>query len=412
VFTEDAERLLTGCAAQAAVAIDNARLYAAERRARGDAEGANRAKDVFLAMLGHELRNPLSAVRNAVVTARLDPTRRDRALDIACRGADQLGRLVDDLLDVARITQGRIRLRTQRLSLATLVERAVEATRPLIEERAHMISLSLPGVEIQVDGDATRLEQLIGNLLANAAKYTDPGGRVTVTVTREGDEAVLRVRDNGIGIAPDMLPRVFDLFAQADRALDRAEGGLGIGLTVVKRLVELHGGQVEVRSDGLERGAEFVVRLPAARVARAGLAPTPSADGSRPARARILIVEDNRDAAESLTMLLELLGHHVRAVHDGATALEVGAANVPDVMLVDIGLPGMDGYELARRVRGHPALEKVVLVALTGYGRDEDRRQALTAGFDHHLVKPIDPSILQDLVGGLPTHDAATRPLH
>ena len=398
VFTEESERVVAGLAAHAAVAIDNARLYDAERRARSDAEAANRAKDEFLAMLGHELRNPLSAVRNAIIAARLDPERRDRALDVARRGAEQLGRLVDDLLDVARITQGRIALRRERLSFAGVVERAVEASRTLVAEHAHALTVALPGPEVQVVGDTTRLEQVVANLLANAAKYSDPGGRITVTAAAEGDEVVLRVRDEGVGIAPETLPRVFDLFYQSGRALDRAQGGLGVGLTVVKRLVELHGGRVEARSEGLGHGAEFVVRLPAVVPAADGAAADAAGAVRRREGARVLLVEDNDDVADSLTMLLELLGHRVRVAPDGPSALEAARTNVPDVMLVDIGLPGIDGYEVARRVRADDALRGVVLVALTGYGREEDRARALAAGFDHHLVKPVDPDTLQGLV--------------
>ena len=234
------------------------------QKALGEAEAANRAKDEFLAMLGHELRNPLAAVKNAVLTAQLDPARREQALEIAHRGSDKLGRLVDDLLDVARITQGKIALRLQRLPFAGIVRRALESTQQLVEELGHsVVVLALPGNEIRVDGDSTRLEQVIVNLISNAAKYTEPGGRITLTAEHRGNEVVLRVRDQGIGIAPEMLPRVFDLFAQADRALDRSQGGLGVGLTVVKRLVELHRGRIEAYSEGIGKGAEFVVRLPA-----------------------------------------------------------------------------------------------------------------------------------------------------
>ncbi len=399
IFSEDSEQIAVGLAAQAAIAIDNARLYAAERRLRAEAEAANRAKDAFLAMLGHELRNPLSAVRNAAVTARFDPARRERALDIVRRGTDRLGRLVDDLLDVARITQGKITLRTQRVRLAGVVERAVETTQPLIEERSHGLSLSLPRDEVQVDADPTRLEQVIVNLIANAVKYTEPGGRIEVALERDGADAVLRIRDNGIGIAPEMLPHVFDLFAQADRGLGQEHGGLGIGLTVVQQLVALHGGRVQARSDGLGKGAEFVVRLPVP--SRAPEQAGPAASGQQtPAAtaAQVLVVEDDPDAAEALVMLLEVLGHRARRVQDGATALDVAREKGPDVMLVDIGLPGMDGYEVARRVRREPRLRDLVLVALSGYGREEDKQRAMAAGFDHHLTKPVEPEALDRLV--------------
>jgi PAS domain S-box-containing protein len=387
--------------------------HAIERRARAEAEAASRAKDEFLAMLGHELRNPLSAVRNAVVTARLDPSRRDRALEIASRGADQLGRLVDDLLDIARITHGRIALRTQRLVVDHVVERAVEATRPLLDERAHALSLSLAGPHVHVEGDATRLEQVIANLISNAAKYTEPGGRIAVQVAQSDGEVVLSVRDDGIGISSDMLPRVFDLFAQAERSLARIQGGLGIGLTIVKRLVEMHGGRVEASSDGLGKGAEFVVRLPAVAAQPAADDDAGSAAQASDDRAectRVLIVEDNVDAADSLVALLEVMGHRVRVANDGPRALEIARTRPPDLMLVDIGLPGMDGYEVAREVRRDPHLRDVVLIALTGYGREEDRERALEAGFDRHLVKPVEPDTLQTLVAHLPPTPAlATR---
>jgi PAS domain S-box-containing protein len=397
VFTEESERIVTGLASHAAVAIENARLYDAERRARTEAEAANRAKDEFLAMLGHELRNPLAAVRNAIVAARVGGARRERALDIARRQSEHLGRLVDDLLDVARISQGKITLHVQRVRCAAIVERALETTRPLIAERGHLLTITLPRHDVQVEGDATRLEQVLVNLITNAAKYTPPGGRIEVMAERDDAELVLRVRDDGAGIAPEVLPRVFDLFMQGDRALDRAPGGLGIGLTVVRKLVELHGGRVEAHSAGLGRGAEFVVRVPALpeETANAGESTPPTAS---PTVARVLIVEDHPDVAESLQLLMEVLGHQVRIVHDGESAVRAAQASPPDVMLVDIGLPGMNGYEVARRVRDDPKLARVVLVALTGYGRDEDREAAHRAGFDHHLAKPVEPDALHALV--------------
>jgi signal transduction histidine kinase/ActR/RegA family two-component response regulator len=366
----------------------------------------DRRKDEFLAMLGHELRNPLSAVRNAVATASLDASRRDQALEIARRQADQLGRLIDDLLDVARITRGRITLRKEHLYLNELLERAIESVRPMVEERGHRLSVTLPAEAIRVDADAARVEQVVVNLLTNAAKYTEPGGSVSVVAERQGAEVFVRVRDTGIGIAPEMLPRVFELFAQADRALDRAQGGLGIGLTVAKRLMQLHGGDLEAHSAGVGEGAEFVMRLPALPPAREDI-PLPAARSvsrATPGHARVLMVEDNPDAAESLVMILELLGHRVRVVHDGIAAIDAARANPPDLMLIDIGLPGLDGYEVARRIRRDPTLNRVVLVALTGYGRAEDKERSLAAGFDYHLVKPVDLDALSELVGrlGLP----------
>ena len=362
---------------------------------------ADRRKDEFLAMLGHELRNPLSAIRNALVSARLDASRRDRALEIACRQADQLGRLVDDLLDMARITRGTIKLRTRRVRFPDIVARAVETARQLIEERAHSVTLSLPDDDdLPVEADPPRLEQVIVNLVSNAARYTPPGGCIEIVARRDAGEAVLRVRDDGVGIAPEMLSRVFDLFAQADRALDRAQGGLGIGLTVVRRLVELHGGRVEAGSAGAGKGAEFVVRLPVLPLTRLDAVAGVGPEAIPERRARVLVVEDNVDAAESLVMLLELFGHDVWVVHDGGTAITMAQRHVPDLMLIDIGLPGMDGYELARRIRCQPELDGVRLAALTGYGREEDRQRALAAGFEQHLAKPIEISALRRLLVG------------
>jgi signal transduction histidine kinase/CheY-like chemotaxis protein len=374
-------------------------LHVADR-ARAEAEAASRAKDQFLAMLGHELRNPLSAVRNAVIAARGNDAMRDRALAIAERQTDQLTRLIDDLLDVARITHGRITLRRERVALTPIVERAIETVGGAIADRRHRLSLALSPAPIEIDADAARIEQVIVNLLANAAKYTDPDGAITVTTAREGGQACIRIADTGIGMSPELLPRVFDLFAQADRSLDRAGGGLGIGLTLVKRIVDYHGGSVDASSGGLGHGSEFVVRLPALRPAHeqpARLAPSPPA----PRPASIIVVEDNRDASESLVMLLELVGHRVQAFSDGAIALDAARTQPPDMMLVDIGLPGIDGYEVVRRARQEPSLRRVCMIALTGYGRDEDRQSALAAGFDHHLVKPVEAETLHGLVARL-----------
>lgn len=410
-FGDEDVRVLQLAAERVALAVEHAGRVEAQRRAREDAEASNRAKDEFLAMLGHELRNPLSAVRNAVATASLDESRRPRALEIARRQAEQLGRLIDDLLDVARITQGRITLRKERVHLNVIIDRAVEATRSFIESRGLRLTIAVASDPIRLEADPARLEQVVANVLTNAAKYTEAGGRIDLTVERQGEEALVRVRDTGIGIAAEMLPRIWDLFTQADRAPDRAQGGLGIGLTVARRLVELHGGHVEAHSEGLGKGAAFVVRLPAL--------PPSTTEEARPAAlaevipqkmARVLLVEDSPDAAESTTMLLELLGHRVRAVHDGVTALDAARANVPDVMIVDIGLPGMDGYEVARCVRRDPDLKQVVLVALTGYGREEDKQQALLAGFDYHLVKPVSPDALNGLVSRLGKPETEKKP--
>ena len=362
---------------------------------------AEQAKDEFLAMLGHELRNPLAALQSAIAAACLDEARRDRALDIARRQSAQLQRIVDDLLDVTRVTLGTIALRKERLLLANIVERAVEVTRQQIEERGHTVAVSVPPA-ITVDGDAGRLEQVLVNVLINAAKYTPPGGRIEIDARAPSEEIVLSVRDNGMGISAEMLPHVFDLFAQADKSLDRAQGGLGLGLTLARRLVELHGGTIEAWSDGCGQGAEILVRLPAARGLDAEQgAGADGAGGAGPqtaTRARVLLVEDNVDAADALAMLLELMGHGVDVAHDGLAALEAMERARPDVMLVDIGLPGIDGFELARRVRAGQGDSRMLLVALTGYGRDEDRARTRAAGFDHHLTKPVEIAALEELL--------------
>ncbi len=412
-------RLLDVLARQCADYIERKRneelreeLLRAAERSRHEAEAANRAKDEFLAMLGHELRNPLSAVRNAIAAATLDESARSRALEIARCQTDQLGRIVDDLLDVARITRGRVPLRRERVLLADMLQRAVDGARALMEERGHALTVTVPTDAVQLDVDPARLEQAIANLLTNAAKYTDPGGTIMLVGERDGDQAVIRVRDDGMGIPPHQLAHVFDLFAQGERALDRAQGGLGIGLTLVRRIAELHGGTVEARSEGLGRGAEFTIRIPAVTHAAADSVATLPASQSRPREpqhpARVLMVEDNPDAAESLVMILELLGHHVRVVHDGRAALAAALANVPDIMLVDIGLPGMDGYQVAQAVRREPSLKHLLLVALTGYGRPEDKQRAMAAGFDYHLVKPVDLDALGDLVSRLGSPSRST----
>jgi PAS domain S-box-containing protein len=378
---------------QKAVETEREALLIATERARADAEAASRSKDEFLAMLGHELRNPLAASRNAVVAAQFDPRERERALDIARRQMDQLARLVDDLLDVARITTGRIRLHRERVRLADVVAAAVESSRPALEDRGHTLRVAAAH-DLELVADRARLEQVLVNLLDNAVKYTPPGGHIEVAAGRDDDTVVIRVRDDGEGIVRDILPRIFDLFTQSPQTLDRARGGLGLGLTLVKRLVTLHDGTITVHSAGQGQGTEFVVRLPAARRAP-GDAPAAAAERRARARLRILVVEDNPDAAESLNMVLQSLGHDVRVVYHGLAALESVRERVPDVILLDIGLPGIDGYEVARRLRQRPELAHVVLIAVTGYGREEDRARSAAAGFTHHLVKPFDLEELQ-----------------
>ncbi len=375
------------------------RLELENERARLDAERTNRAKDEFLAMLGHELRNPLAALRNAILITQIDDTRtrQQRALDIARRQSEQLARLVDDLLDVARITQGRVSLQREAVRLADVIERAVDGTRAAIEERRHELTVRLPSEPIELDGDPMRLEQVITNLLSNAAKYTNPGGHIALSLDREGESAVVRVRDDGVGIAPALLPRLFDLFTQGDRTLDRSQGGLGIGLTVAKRFVELHDGTITASSAGPGRGSELTVRLPIRPPLRARAAPPASAHGVR-GTARVLVVEDNPDTSEALRLLVETLGYEVAVARDGPTALVALRLKPPDVALIDIGLPGMDGYEVARQARELPDARRTMLVALTGYGREEDKLRALSAGFDRHMTKPLEIDALSALL--------------
>jgi two-component system CheB/CheR fusion protein len=365
---------------------------------------ADRRKDEFLAMLAHELRNPLAPIRNAVHVLKLlgpaDPNLR-RAGDMIERQVRHLARLVDDLLDVSRITRGKIQLQKEKLDLATVVARAVEESRPLIDARGHRLRVTLPPQPVWLVGDATRLVQVLANLLNNAAKYTEEGRDIGLMVEHGQGEAVVRVRDTGLGIPADLLPRVFDLFTQGDRSLARSEGGLGVGLTVVRSLVEMHGGSVSAHSDGPGTGSEFVVRLPALRVKAA----SPEDDGEAqraaappsPSR-RVLVVDDNHDTADSLAVLLKVGGHQVRTAHDGPAALEEAASFRPEVVLLDIGLPRMDGYEVARRLREEVGLRGALLVAVTGYGQEEDRRRAEEAGFQVHLVKPADPGAVQALL--------------
>ncbi len=363
----------------------------------------------FLAMLSHELRNPIAPIVNGVALLRALPeARRDDVLGMLDRQVSHLSRLVDDLLDVARLTRGKIVLKRERVALAPLVTQALEACSALVESRRHRIMASTPPDAVEIEADATRIVQVIVNLVTNAAKYTSAGGDIAVHVRREGGEAVIEVQDSGIGLAPSQIDKVFDLFVQGDRALDRPEGGLGIGLTLVRRMVELHGGRVAAQSDGVGLGSRFVVRLPLAGGATSSLATRPAEAVAEPAtkaaatpasRLRVLVVDDNRDFASTLTMLLELEGHDVLAVHDGIAGYDAALSYRPDVVLMDIGLPGVTGYELARKLRQVDGLAGRTLIALTGYGQAEDRRRVREAGFDLHLVKPVDPDALLRAVG-------------
>jgi PAS domain S-box-containing protein len=367
---------------------------------------ADRRKDEFLAVLAHELRNPLAPIRNSLhilrLTSQHDPAA-ERVAEMMERQVNHMVRLVDDLLEVSRITRGKIELRKERVEVAAVVRSAVETSRPLIEAGRHQLALSMPPEPLTVEGDPVRLAQILANLLNNAAKYTEAGGQIWLTVRQEGERVAIAVRDTGMGIAPHHLPRVFDLFTQLDRHAGHAQGGLGIGLTLVKSLVEMHGGSIRAHSAGPGQGSEFTVRLPLAtsryttELAEPEFRPPPVL----PAR-RILVVDDNRDAAQSLGMLLKLLGAEVRVVYNGAEALDTLAVYKPDFVLLDIGMPEMDGHEVARRIREQPDFQHVTLIALTGWGQDEDRRRSQTAGFDYHLIKPPDITALQSLLTATP----------
>jgi signal transduction histidine kinase/CheY-like chemotaxis protein len=367
---------------------------------------ADRRKDEFLATLAHELRNPLAPIRNSLHVLRISggsgPGPVARVHEMMERQVNHLVRLVDELLEISRITRGKIELSRERVDLAAVLRHAVDISRPRIEGAGHRLVLDLPKEPLILEADPVRLAQVFANLLDNAAKFTEPGGRITVDVAREGregDTVRLSVLDTGIGISEEMLPRVFDLFAQ-DRSPGRAHEGLGIGLTLARSLVEMHGGSVEAHSEGPGKGSELVVCLPLVTDEASGGGADP-AERHALARHRILLIDDNRDAADSLCMLLELLGAEVRTVYDGMAALAAFATEIPTAVLLDIGMPDMDGYEVARHIRQQPQLRDVPLIALTGWGQEEDRRRARAAGFDHHLVKPVDIDALQALLTSL-----------
>jgi PAS domain S-box-containing protein len=376
------------------------------KRADEALRDADRKKDEFLAMLAHELRNPLAPLRNALEVMRLAPGNAEavrRAQDMMDRQVQQLARLVDDLLDVSRITLGKLELRRERLDLSAVLLSAVETSRPLIEAGRHALTLVPPPQPLAVDGDRTRLAQVLSNLLNNAAKYTPEGGRICLILERDGQQAVVRIQDSGVGIPAGMLSTIFELFSQGEESRHSAQGGLGIGLTLVRRLAELHGGSVEAHSDGSGKGSEFVVRLPLAGDPLEGQRRGGGEGSAYQAEAgpaqRILVVDDNIDSAESLATMLRLLGHEVHTVYDGPAAVRAAATFAPEVVLLDIGLPGMDGYEVARQLRALPQVRGAVLVAQTGWGQEEDRRRSREAGFDHHLVKPVDPAALREVLG-------------
>jgi signal transduction histidine kinase/ActR/RegA family two-component response regulator len=388
----------------------NARRRQYELRDRMEAlRQADRQKDEFLATLSHELRNPLAPIRNALHVLRLaggDEQTRNRVIDTLERQTGSVIRLVDDLLELSRINQGRIELRKERIRLTAVLRSALESSAPIVEAAGHELIVAEPPEPVLLNADPVRLTQVIANLLNNAAKYTERGGRIVLSAQVFGSEAVITVRDTGVGIPADMLSNIFEMFVQVDPARDRSRQGLGIGLTLVRRLVELHGGTVEARSDGPGKGSEFIVRLPAfadQRAPRTDGAPVPKearADRRKSdlARFRILVVDDHHDAGDSLATLLRLLGHEVRVAYDGQSGMEAARVFRPQVALLDIGMPGMDGIELGTRLRREPEFENLLMVALTGYGRDEDRQRSSEAGFNAHLVKPVDVATLNALL--------------
>jgi PAS domain S-box-containing protein len=367
---------------------------------------ADRRKDEFLAMLAHELRNPLAPIRNAVEilkTSGADEAHFKNARDIVERQVKHMTRLIDDLVDVARLTQGKITLKKENIELSAVIGDALDLARPIIAEHGHHLTIDLPREAARLNGDGVRLSQALGNVLTNAAKYTQPVGKIELMGSYSAAEINIVVRDNGIGIAPDMLPHVFDLFTQSERTLDRAQGGLGIGLALVKRLIELHGGQVAARSAGIGQGSEFVLRLPRAHDVGERFELTKAAviAAAEKSSRRILVVDDNEDSAEVTAILLRLEGHEVAVAHTGIAAIEQIPTVLPDILLLDIGLPEMDGYELARHLRNLPETRDAVFIAITGYGRPDDRQNSKNAGYDHHLVKPIEPEELLALIATL-----------
>jgi signal transduction histidine kinase len=393
---------------RAAIALDNARLYSSlqreivrSREAEESLQDANRRKDEFLAMLSHELRNPLAPIRNAVeVIRRLAPPdpKLTMARDVVDRQVSLLARLVEELLDVSRISQGKIALKKEPVDLARVIAHSAETSRPLIDARAQTLSISIPAAPVWLSADFDRLSQVVSNLLNNASKYTAEGGRIELSAAAAQGEACIAVRDNGAGIEPQLLDKVFELFVQGERALDRGQGGLGIGLTLVKRLVELHQGRVQASSAGPGKGATFTVTLPC--ISAVGAQPraahaAPAAAASRVYGRRVLVVDDNVDSAESTAAFLRLEGHEVKAVHDGLQALASLKVFDPHVVVLDIGLPGLDGYAVARQLRERGDSSHMLLIAVTGYGQKEDRQRAADAGFDYHFVKPADPREIQ-----------------
>ncbi len=397
-FTEEDEAILVQLAAIASAGIENARLYEQVRE-------QDRRKDEFLATLAHELRNPLAPIRTGLAVLKLAPSidAMVKTREIMERQVEHMVRLIDDLLDVSRITRGKVQLKKERIDVRTILDTALEVSRPFIEESRHRLFISTPEEALLLDADPTRMAQVVSNLMNNAAKYTPEGGRIELSAERsqrDHDDVIIRVRDNGVGLTSEALPKVFELFSQVGKTLDRSQGGLGIGLALVKRLVEMHGGQVAAESPGLGQGSTFVVRLPlaATQVINGRQVPGEENASSLSVPRRILVVDDNVDGAETIAMLLTLFGHTVKTVHNGPDALEAAHSFQPGVMFLDIGLPGMSGYEVAQQLRSDSNMNGLILVALTGWGSEEDRQRAQSVGFDYHLTKPVGMEKLQSLL--------------
>ncbi|WP_443750008.1 response regulator [Asticcacaulis solisilvae] len=389
----------------AATAEENSRLLKESRKYAAALKDADQRKDEFLATLAHELRNPLAPLSNSLSllsSGKAPPRVRDEALGLMDRQVKQMVRLVDDLMDVARITRGKIVLKKQRLELSDVLGAAVEISHPLIEQFGHALVTDFPSQPVWFDADMTRLAQIFSNLLNNAAKYSEPGKEIRFTAEVENGFATVRVRDQGIGMAPETMARIFDMFAQADQSLERSYGGLGVGLTLVKALVEMHGGAISARSDGMGKGSEFAVRLPLVEdtAVTEEQSATPETAGT-PGGLRIMIVEDNEALAQTTGWMVEMIGHDYKIAHNGAEAMAMSKEYLPDVVMMDIGLPGMNGYDLCAAMKPEPHLKNTVFIAQTGWGQDEHRQRAKEAGFDHHLVKPVYLELLQEVLGDI-----------
>jgi PAS domain S-box-containing protein len=378
---------------------------------------ADRRKDEFLATLAHELRNPLAPIRNAVRildSDAADERQRKWGREVISRQVHRMSLLLDDLLDVSRITRGQLELKRDYVDLKSVIGVAVETARPLMDAKHHHLTVSLPADNVKLEADPLRLSQVIGNLLTNAAKYTDPEGEISLQARIENAELVISIKDDGIGLSPEVIPRLFTMFSQVNSAIDRAEGGLGIGLSLVKGLVALHGGRVEARSEGLGKGSEFIVQLPHKVLAPAGAVSATDMQNENtpatPGRARVLVADDNRDAAESLALVLEFAGYEVFTAFNGADALETGSRERPRAALIDVGMPGMSGHEVARRARHEAWGKNAVLIAVTGWGQDQDKQAAMAAGFDAHMTKPVDPVAIEQVLGDLLKRHAGPGP--